>query len=93
MEASIVRTRPDQADPAESVAWIVTVRSADGTEHEVRVEAQAGGQASPSQLIADVEASGGASAVKAALTADPTRIPKRITCGAEGSQPVYEDES
>jgi hypothetical protein len=70
---------------------VVTVRSADGSEHEVLVDAEAAVPERDSELLRSVHESAGQAAVQVALLADPARIPVRIICGEEGCQPEYSD--
>jgi hypothetical protein len=85
---SVIRSRPTPGTLDDARAWIVTVRTDDGTEHDIEVLAETG-ELVPSASLPDVFASNGESVVQAALTADPTRIPTRVTCSAEGFQPEY----
>jgi hypothetical protein len=88
MAASLISSSPSSHSSADTRAWIVTVRAENGTEHNIEVVAEVS-DLPPSANLRDVHESDGRSVVEAALTADPTRIPTRITCSAEGSQPEY----
>jgi hypothetical protein len=90
MDCSPVSSRScTPTSETDSLAWIVTVECDDGSRHEVTVLLAKAALRSPTETVADIRRSDGKSAVLAALVADPMRVPTRIVCSTEGSQPQY----
>lgn len=70
-------------------SWYVTVLDEDGvTVGEVCVRIAERARRSGGEEIASLRESKGRSAVREALAADPTALPKEIVVGLEGSQPI-----